>query len=68
VVEKPNEFRNFILEEGILHIKLEDRALLCIPRTVIQGKSIRELIIDEAHSLLAHFSPKKTLAYLREHV
>ncbi|KAJ3999606.1 hypothetical protein F5050DRAFT_1534610, partial [Lentinula boryana] len=68
VMEKPKEFQNFVAQDGILHIKLENWTLLCIPRILIEEKSIRELIIDEAHSLLAHLGPRKTLAYLREHV
>ncbi len=33
-----------------------------------KGRSIKEVVIDEAHSLLAHLGTCKTLAYLQDHV
>ncbi len=49
-------------------MKLEDCELLCIPDYVHKGRSVKEIVIDEAHSLLAHLGTRKTLAYLRDHV
>ncbi|KAJ3979206.1 hypothetical protein F5890DRAFT_1396608, partial [Lentinula detonsa] len=60
------DFRNFEIQDGYIYVKLKDRKLLCIPRVLTEGRSVREIIIDEAHCLLAHLSSKKTLAYLRD--
>ena len=38
------------------------------PKAVIQGHSAWELVISEAHSMLAHLGANKTLDYLRDHV
>lgn len=38
------------------------------PKVLIQGRSAREIVISEAHSMLAHLGANKTLDYLRDHV
>lgn len=42
--------------------------VLCIPKGIVNGRSTREIVISEAHSLLAHLGAGKTLDYLRDHV
>ena len=43
--------------------------MLCIPsKILINERSVRELVISEAHSMLAHLGANKTLDYLRDHV
>jgi hypothetical protein len=43
--------------------------LLCIPEKIqVNGRSLREIIISEGHSLLAHLRYTKTLSYLRDYV
>lgn len=49
-------------------MKLKDQKVLCIPKLTVNGQSIREHVIDEAHSLLAHLGPRQTLDYLRDYV
>lgn len=68
VLEKPREFRNFESKDGSVYLKENDRRVLCIPRVLVQGRSAREIIISEAHSMLAHLGANKTLDYLRDHV
>ncbi len=68
ILAKPKDFRNFKHHDGLIFLKLKDRELLCIPNYVHKGRSIKEVVIDEAHSLLAHLGTCKTLAYLQDHV
>ncbi|KAJ2913330.1 hypothetical protein MD484_g7080, partial [Candolleomyces efflorescens] len=68
IVENPSQFRNFEVTNGLIYLKEDTRRLLCIPRITIDGRNARELVIDEAHSLLAHLGASKTIAYLRERV
>ena len=68
ILEKPNEFRNFESKEGLIYLKENDRRVLCIPKVTIQGRSAREIVIAEAHSMLAHLGASKTIDYLRDHV
>lgn len=68
ILDNPKEFRNFEIKDSLIYIKMNERKLLCIPKMMINGRNIREIIISEAHSLLAHLGPSKTANYLRDHV
>ncbi|KAG2052166.1 hypothetical protein BDR06DRAFT_837294, partial [Suillus hirtellus] len=68
ILDSPKDFRNFYLEQGLIRLQLHDRRLLCIPDVKVSGRTVREVIISQAHSLLAHLGASKTLTYLREHV
>jgi RNase H-like domain found in reverse transcriptase/Integrase zinc binding domain len=69
IIEKPREFQNFeVTKGGLVYLKDQGRKLVCIPKIVVDGRNIREIIIAEAHSLLAHLGMNKTLSYLRDQV
>ena len=68
IIDKPKEFQNFDVEDGLIYMKEAGRRLLCIPKILVNNRSIREIIIAEAHSMLAHLGASKTLSYLRDHV
>ena len=67
ILQKPKEFRNFESQDGLVYLKENDKRVLCIPKIMIQDRSAREIIIAEAHSMLAHLGANKTIGYLREH-
>jgi hypothetical protein len=66
ILKKPTEFRNFEVENGLVYLKEKESRLLCIPKVLINGQSAREIVISEAHSLLAHLGASKTLDYLQD--
>jgi hypothetical protein len=68
VLDAPKEFRNFEVNDGIIRVRLRDRTPICIPETTVEGRRLPEIVIDQAHSLLAHLGADKTLSYLREFV
>ena len=68
ILDKPKEFRNFEYKEQIIYLKRDDRRVLCIPKVLINGRSAREMVISEAHSMLAHLGSSKTLDYLKDYV
>jgi hypothetical protein len=69
VLAAPNQFQNFKLQEKLLYLTDHGCEVLCIPKKItFKGRTLRELIISEAHSLLAHLGPMKTLTYLKDHV
>ena len=68
VIEKPTDYCNFEVKNGLIYLKERESLLLCIPRVLIHGRSAREIVISEAHSLLAHLGTTKTLDYLQDHV
>ena len=68
IVEKPQDFRNFQIKEDLIYVNFEGKELLCIPNINTKEKSVYELIISEAHSILAHLGTIKTLYYIRDYV
>jgi hypothetical protein len=67
-LENPRHYKNFILDDGLIYIKINDKHLLCIPKLYVQGRNIHEIVIAEAHLLLANLGASKTLAYLWDNV
>ena len=68
IIAKPKDFRNFEVNDQLIYLKTSEKKVLCIPKVVIQGRSAREIVVSEAHSMLAHLGASKTLDYLRDHV
>ena len=67
IIARPKDFRNFEVDEQLVYLKAQGKRVLCIPKILIQGRSAHEIVISEAHSLLAHLGASKTLDYLRDH-
>jgi hypothetical protein len=67
ILKDPKHFRNFIVEDGLIYLQRLDQTLLCIPKIDYNGRNIREIVISEAHSILAHLGSRKTADYLRDH-
>ena len=68
ILDKPKDFRNFEVKDDLIYLKMNGHNLLCIPKTTINGRNVYEIIISEAHSMLAHLGASKTVNYLRDHV
>jgi hypothetical protein len=68
ILQTPKAFCNFDVENGLIYLQQEDACLLCIPAISYRSRNLREIIISEAHSILAHLGARKTLDYLRDHV
>ena len=68
ILEQPKEFRNFEEDDQFIFLKEHDKRVLCIPKILVQGRNAREIVISEAHSMLAHLGPSKTVDYLRDYL
>ncbi|KAJ3561001.1 hypothetical protein NP233_g10470 [Leucocoprinus birnbaumii] len=68
IISSPKEHRNFRLDDGLLLINIQGLEQLCILNITINKHSIYEILISEAHSLLAHLGVKRTCDYLRDQV
>ena len=61
ISEMPRAFKNFSLtNDGFIRLKLHDRIVICILDIQIGECTLREMIIDQVHSLLAHLGSVKT--------
>jgi hypothetical protein len=54
ILDDPKAYCNFAVVNGLIYLKKDDIHLLCIPAITYKGCNIREIIISEAHSVLAH--------------
>jgi hypothetical protein len=70
IVKNPNEYKKFELDQttGALYLKQNSRRLLCIPDITVGDRKMREIVISEAHVILAHLGFKKTNEYLCDYV
>jgi hypothetical protein len=59
ILDKPKEFRNFEVKDRLIYLKESGHTVLCIPKTSLQGRSAREIVISEAHSMLTHLGATK---------
>ncbi|KAF8809604.1 hypothetical protein BYT27DRAFT_7021404, partial [Phlegmacium glaucopus] len=64
IIEKLKEFRNFEVNNSLIYLKVSGKKLLCIPRIMVNDRSLHEITISEAHSIFAHLGASKTLDYL----
>ncbi|KAI0354116.1 hypothetical protein OH77DRAFT_1405778, partial [Trametes cingulata] len=69
ILTNPRQFKNFTVKaDGLVFLRDRNRELLCIPHILVNGRSVREIVITHAHSLLAHLGASKTNNLLRDHV
>jgi hypothetical protein len=68
LLEKPENYRKFEQQNGLIVLKTDEKQLLCIPDIEIEGRNVCEIVITHAHSMLVHLGTKKTLYYLRDNV
>jgi hypothetical protein len=65
MIDTPQDFKNFSVTNGLVYLTDRGRLLLCVPDCRISARSAREIVIEHAHSLLAHLGSARTLAHLR---
>lgn len=68
VLDNPRHYKNFVHMDGLVYLRDRGVLFLCIPNVRINERSVREIVILHAHSLLAHLGSFKTLGLLRDHV
>jgi hypothetical protein len=64
IIYKPEQFCNFSSENGLLVLNENGRKRLCIPDYKLNGRIVWEMVITQAHSLLAHIGYRKPLNIL----
>ena len=67
-MDKPEEYRKFQLDNGLVYLKDQKRKLLCILKIMMRGRNVCEIVLCDAHLLLAHLGANKTLDYIRDHL
>jgi len=52
----------------MIRLRLYNCIVICVPNIKVGNRRLQEMIVDQAHSMLAHLGAYKTLSYLREFV
>jgi hypothetical protein len=67
VIDKPHHFPVFKVVDGLIYNKNRlGNDCLCIPRSGLKGKrSLPDIVIDHAHTIVGHLGPQRTSEYCR---
>ena len=68
ILENPSNFTNFEIMDDLIFFRSEGVIKLAVPDVKVNNQSVRELVIRQAHSILAHLGGHKTTMYLRDQV
>jgi len=68
ILVNPEEFTNFRVDGGLIFFRSEGVEMIAIPNVQVSGQSVREILIRQGHSILAHLGDEKTATYLRDQV
>ena len=68
ILDNPSNFTNFEIKDGLIFFRSEEVLRLAVPDVKVNDRPIRETIISQVHSILAHLGGHKTLTYLRDQV
>ena len=68
ILRNPSEFTNFKEDDGLIYFVSESVEAVAIPDVEVGGAKVREILIKQGHSILAHLSTEKTTTYLRDQV
>lgn len=66
IVAAPEHFASYKMVDGLVYTqnRLGDK-VLCVPRTLLDKRTLPQIIIEHAHTLLGHFGYNKTSDYIR---
>ena len=68
ILANPEEFTNFVIKEELVYFRSEGIETIAIPDVQVNGQSVREILIRQGHSILAHLSDERTATYMRDQV
>jgi hypothetical protein len=61
-----DQYDNYWRNGQLLYTKNRDGSpVTCVPNTIWKERKLPEIIIDDAHRVLGHLGPSKTLSYIR---
>jgi Integrase zinc binding domain len=66
IVKEEKRYSSFKYRDGLLYTNnCGGQEVLCIPRVIMREDSLMAIVIDQAHTILGHFSAQKTADYIR---
>ena len=68
ILANPKDFTNFVIRDGLIFFRSEGLETIAIPDVRVGEQNVREVLIRQGHSILAHLSDEKTATYMRNQV
>ena len=68
ILMNPEEFTNFAVWDGLIFFKSKGVETVAVPDVQVHNQNIREVLIKQGHSILAHLSDEKTVTYMCDQV
>ena len=68
ILTNPGEFTNFFIEDSLVFFVSEEMRTITVLDVKVGGEQVREVLIKQAHSKLAHLGGEKTATYMRDQV
>jgi hypothetical protein len=66
IQEKPSDHKLFMEKDGLIYTRNASEAeVLCIPKGMLNKRSLIEIVIDQAHVIVGHFGFQRTSDYIR---
>lgn len=59
VLTKPERYSNFVKQDGLIYLQQEDKVRLVIPDATTSGRRLCEVLVLQAHLILAHLGTSK---------
>ena len=64
ILANPEEFTNFAVRDGLIYFISEGIETIAVPDIQVSGQSVREILMRQGHSILAHLGDEKTVTYM----
>lgn len=68
VLANPEEFTSFAVRDGLIFFESEGIETVAVPNVCFRNKNVREVLIKQGHSILAHLSDEKAATYMSNRV
>ena len=68
MLANPDEFTNFMIKDDLVFFTSEEAERVAVPDILVNDQRVREVLIGQAHSILAHLSDEKMITYMRDQV
>ncbi len=66
VLEKPTDYKSFFVKDHLIWTRnLGQEVVMCVPQGMLNDNTLTGIVIEQAHSIVGHFSSQKTADYIR---
>ena len=68
ILTNPDKFTNFVIKDGLVFLTSEEAERVAVPDILVNSQRVREVLIGQAHSILAHLRDEKMMTHMCDQV